>query len=148
MYNNDYNYKQSSKLIKEKKENSNVFSTNYGFSLAIEKCNRRLEKLKNEKNLLMTINSQYPCIDPRNLMFPMRQPVCPNPMMYAYQFIPPKIYETAKMPQMSQPFPQSLDNIQIGMKLPQNNINTTETGFNYSDLSFLVNSLKGFKPDI
>ena len=90
---------------------------NYEYSLAITKCNERLEKLRNRERYLLELKSKLNYMpDYRNFIIPLRKPVNPNPMLYAYQFIPPK-YEPLPKPIITKPVmtPEFMD----GIKMPQ-----------------------------
>ena len=98
-------------------EISSPLGYNYEYSLAISKCNERLERLKNRQRYLLDLNSKLNYMpDYRNFIIPLRKPVNPNPMLYAYQFIPPK-YEPIPKPIMTKPVltPEFMD----GIKMPQ-----------------------------
>ena len=98
-------------------EISSPLGYNYEYSLAISKCNERLEKLKNRQRQLLDLNSKLNYMpDYRNFIIPLRKPVNPNPMLYAYQFIPPK-YEPIPKPIITKPVltPEFMD----GIKIPQ-----------------------------
>ena len=96
---------------------SSKLGYNYEYSLAITKCNERLEKLKNRERYLLDLKSKLNYMpDYRNFIIPLRKPVNPNPMLYAYQFIPPK-YEPIPKPIITKPVmtPEFMD----GIKMPQ-----------------------------
>ena len=101
----------------KKDEISSPLGYNYEYSLAISKCNERLERLKNRQRYLLDLNSKLNYMpDYRNFIIPLRKPVNTNPMLYAYQFIPPK-YEPIPKPIMTKPVltPEFMD----GIKMPQ-----------------------------
>ena len=103
------------------KETHSPLSYNYEYSLAISKCNERLEKLRNRERYLYELKSKLNYMpDYRNFIIPLRKPVNPNPMLYAYQFIPPKVKMIQK-PFMTKPVftPQ----YEEGQKIPQDNCN-------------------------
>ena len=54
--------------------------------------------------------------DYRNFIIPLRKPVNPNPMLYAYQFIPPK-YEPIPKPIITKPV--LIPEFNEGIKIPQ-----------------------------
>ena len=56
--------------------------------------------------------------DYRNFIIPLRKPVNPNPMLYAYQFIPPK-YTPLQKPKMTKPV--QTPQFDHGIRMPQNN---------------------------
>ena len=92
---------------------------NYEYSLAISKCNERLEKLRNRQRYLLELKSKLNYMpDYRNFIIPLRKPVNPNPMLYAYQFIPPKVHSLEK-PIMTKPVLKP--SIEDGIKMPQIN---------------------------
>ena len=92
---------------------------NYEYSLAISKCNERLEKLRNRQRYLLELKSKLNYMpDYRNFIIPLRKPVNPNPMLYAYQFIPPKVQSLEK-PIMTRPVLKP--SIEDGIKMPQIN---------------------------
>ena len=96
---------------------SSPLGYNYEYSLAITKCNERLEKLRNRERNLLELKSRLNYMpDYRNFIIPLRKPVNPNPMLYAYQFIPPK-YEPIPKPIITKPVltPEFMD----GIKIPQ-----------------------------
>ena len=96
---------------------SSKLGYNYEYSLAITKCNERLEKLRNRERYLLDLKSKLNYMpDYRNFIIPLRKPVNPNPMLYAYQFIPPK-YEPIPKPIITKPVmtPEFMD----GIKMPQ-----------------------------
>ena len=96
---------------------SSPLGYNYEYSLAITKCNERLEKLRNRERYLLDLKSKLNYMpDYRNFIIPLRKPVNPNPMLYAYQFIPPK-YEPLPKPIITKPVltPEFMD----GIKIPQ-----------------------------
>ena len=98
-------------------EISSPLGYNYEYSLAISKCNERLERLKNRQRYLLDLNSKLNYMpDYRNFIIPLRKPVNPNPMLYAYQFVPPK-YEPIPKPIITKPVmtPEFMD----GIKIPQ-----------------------------
>ena len=96
-----------------------ILSNNYSYSLAISKCNKKLEKLKNEQYKLYQLQNQLNMMpDYRNILWPLRKPVNPNPMIYIYQFLPPKIYEPLNKPIRT--FPVSRQTIQFGNRMKQN----------------------------
>ena len=98
-------------------EISSPLGYNYEYSLAISKCNERLEKLRNRQRYLLDLNSKLNNMpDYRNFIIPLRKPVNPNPMLYAYQFIPPK-YNPIPKPMITKPVltPEFMD----GIKIPQ-----------------------------
>ena len=106
-----------SKSSHHNNEISSPLGYNYEYSLAISKCNERLERLKNRQRYLLDLNSKLNYMpDYRNFIIPLRKPVNPNPMLYAYQFIPPK-YEPIPKPIMTKPVltPEFMD----GIKMPQ-----------------------------
>ena len=110
-------------------DNNNKKSTlgfNYEYSLAISQCNKRLEKLRNEQRNLMNYKDRFNLFpDYRNFLWPLRRPIYPNPMLYAYQFLPPPIYQPLKTPTMTLPI--SKPNIQYGQKTAQYNLNKVDT---------------------
>ena len=61
--------------------------------------------------------------DYRNFIIPLRKPVNPNPMLYAYQFIPPK-YEPMQKPIITKPV--LTPEFQDGIKIPQNYCNVED----------------------
>ena len=96
---------------------SSPLGYNYEYSLAISKCNERLERLRNRQRYLLDLNSKLNYMpDYRNFIIPLRKPVNPNPMLYAYQFVPPK-YEPIPKPIITKPVftPEFMD----GIKIPQ-----------------------------
>ena len=100
-------------------ETSSPLGYNYEYSLAISKCNERLEKLKNRERYLLELKSRLNYMpDYRNFIIPLRKPVNPNPMLYAYQFLPPK-YEPLQKPIMTKPV--STPYLDHGIRMPQNN---------------------------
>ena len=108
-------------------EISSPLGYNYEYSLAISKCNERLERLKNRQRQLLDLNSKLNYMpDYRNFIIPLRKPVNPNPMLYAYQFIPPK-YETIPKPIITKPVmtPEFMD----GIKIPQQECYPEDTLF-------------------
>ena len=108
-------------------EISSPLGYNYEYSLAISKCNERLEKLKNRQRQLLDLNSKLNYMpDYRNFIIPLRKPVNPNPMLYAYQFIPPK-YEPIPKPIITKPVltPEFMD----GIKIPQKECYPEDTLF-------------------
>ena len=108
-------------------EISSPLGYNYEYSLAISKCNERLEKLKNRQRQLLDLNSKLNYMpDYRNFIIPLRKPVNPNPMLYAYQFIPPK-YEPIPKPIITKPVltPEFMD----GIKIPQQECYPEDTLF-------------------
>ena len=108
-------------------EISSPLGYNYEYSLAISKCNERLERLKNRQRQLLDLNSKLNYMpDYRNFIIPLRKPVNPNPMLYAYQFIPPK-YEPIPKPIITKPVmtPEFMD----GIKIPQQECYPEDTLF-------------------
>ena len=108
-------------------EISSPLGYNYEYSLAISKCNERLERLKNRQRYLLDLNSKLNYMpDYRNFIIPLRKPVNPNPMLYAYQFIPPK-YEPIPKPIITKPVmtPEFMD----GIKIPQQECYPEDTLF-------------------
>ena len=108
-------------------EISSPLGYNYEYSLAISKCNERLEKLKNRQRQLLDLNSKLNYMpDYRNFIIPLRKPVNPNPMLYAYQFIPPK-YEPIPKPIITKPVltPEFME----GIKIPQQECYPEDTLF-------------------
>ena len=101
------------------REFSSTLGYNYDYSLAITKCNERLEKLKNRERFLLELKTKLNYMpDYRNFIIPLRKPVNPNPMLYAYQFIPPK-YEPLQKPIMTKPV--FTPYIGHGIRMPQDN---------------------------
>ena len=101
-----------------KRKVESPLSSNYLYSLAISECNARLNRLRSTKSDLNFIQSQLHRLpDPRNFLWPLRRPVNPNPMMYAYQFVPPKIYEP--LPKPIRTLPVSRETIQVGNRMKQ-----------------------------
>ena len=115
MLNSNYN--------KSNENNKNSFSSNrlgsnYEYSLAISKCNERLEKLKNQKHFMLgKRNYINNLVDYRNFMWPLRKPVEPNPMLYAYQFLPPPLPTVQRKPKMTMPV--SMQQAQNGLYMMQ-----------------------------
>ena len=108
-------------------EISSPLGYNYEYSLAISKCNERLERLKNRQRQLLDLNSKLNYMpDYRNFIIPLRKPVNPNPMLYAFQFIPPK-YEPIPKPIITKPVmtPEFMD----GIKIPQQECYPEDTLF-------------------
>ena len=108
-------------------EISSPLGYNYEYSLAISKCNERLERLKNRQRQLLDLNAKLNYMpDYRNFIIPLRKPVNPNPMLYAYQFIPPK-YEPIPKPIITKPVmtPEFMD----GIKIPQQECYPEDTLF-------------------
>ena len=108
-------------------EISSPLGYNYEYSLAISKCNERLERLKNRQRQLLDLNSKLNYMpNYRNFIIPLRKPVNPNPMLYAYQFIPPK-YEPIPKPIITKPVmtPEFMD----GIKIPQQECYPEDTLF-------------------
>ena len=108
-------------------EISSPLGYNYEYSLAISKCKERLERLKNRQRQLLDLNSKLNYMpDYRNFIIPLRKPVNPNPMLYAYQFIPPK-YEPIPKPIITKPVmtPEFMD----GIKIPQQECYPEDTLF-------------------
>ena len=105
-------------------EKSSKLGYNYEYSLAISKCNERLEKLRNRERYLLDLKSKLNYMpDYRNFIIPLRKPVNPNPMLYAYQFIPPK-YEPMQKPIITKPV--LTPEFQDGIKIPQNYCNVED----------------------
>ena len=103
-----------------------ILGFNYDFSIAINECNKRLEKLRNQqRNLLYYKNGFNLFPDYRNFLWPLRKPIFPNPMLYAYQFLPPPIYQPLKTPVMTLPI--NKPNIQYGQRTAQHNLNKVDT---------------------
>ena len=101
-------------------ESKSQLGYNYEYSLAISKCNERLEKLRNRQRYLLELKSKLNYMpDYRNFLIPLRKPVNPNPMLYAYQFIPPKVQEPLQKPIMTRPVLRPA--IEDGIKMPQEN---------------------------
>ena len=101
-------------------ESKSQLGYNYEYSLAISKCNERLEKLRNRQRYLLELKSKLNYMpDYRNFLIPLRKPVNPNPMLYAYQFIPPKVQEPLRKPIMTRPVLRPA--IEDGIKMPQEN---------------------------
>ena len=100
-------------------ESKSQLGYNYEYSLAISKCNERLEKLRNRQRYLLELKSKLNYMpDYRNFIIPLRKPVNPNPMLYAYQFIPPKVQPLEK-PIMTRPVLKP--SLEDGIRMPQNN---------------------------
>ena len=100
-------------------ESKSQLGYNYEYSLAISKCNERLEKLRNRQRYLLELKSKLNYMpDYRNFIIPLRKPVNPNPMLYAYQFIPPKVQSLEK-PIMTRPVLKP--SVEDGIKMPQIN---------------------------
>lgn len=96
----------------------NRLGSNYEYSLAISKCNQRLERLKNQKNFILGKKNYLNNLsDYRNFMWPLRKPVEPNPMLYAYQFIPPPLIEPQRKPKMT--YPVNIPTIKNGIFMRQ-----------------------------
>ena len=102
-----------------------ILGFNYDFSIAINECNKRLEKLRNEQRNLIYYKNRINLVpDYRNFLWPLRKPIFPNPMLYAYQFLPPPIYQPLKTPVMTLPI--NKPNIQYGQRTAQHNLNKDE----------------------
>jgi len=103
-----------------------ILGFNYDFSIAINECNKRLEKLRNEQRNLIYYKNRFNLVpDYRNFLWPLRKPIFPNPMLYAYQFLPPPIYQPLKTPVMTLPI--NKPNIQYGQRTAQHNLNKVDT---------------------
>ena len=112
-------YNSSSHDNRDNRDTSSTLGYNYEYSLAISKCNERLEKLRNRQRYLLELKSKLNYMpDYRNFIIPLRKPVNPNPMLYAYQFIPPKVQSLEK-PIMTRPVLKP--SIEDGIKMPQIN---------------------------
>ena len=102
-----------------------ILGFNYDFSIAINECNKRLEKLRNQQRNLLYYKNSFIVPDYRNFLWPLRKPIFPNPMLYAYQFLPPPIYQPLKTPVMTLPI--NKPNIQYGQRTAQHNLNKVDT---------------------
>ena len=102
-----------------------ILGFNYDFSIAINECNKRLEKLRNQQRNLLYYKNGFIVPDYRNFLWPLRKPIFPNPMLYAYQFLPPPIYQPLKTPVMTLPI--NKPNIQYGQRTAQHNLNKVDT---------------------
>ena len=103
-------------------ESRSTLGHNYEYSLAISKCNERLEKLRNRERYLLELKSKLNYMpDYRNFLIPLRKPVNPNPMLYAYQFLPPIVKEPIHEPIMTKPV--LTPNFSHGIRMPQQNVN-------------------------
>ena len=103
-----------------------ILGFNYDFSIAINECNKRLEKLRDQQRNLLDYKNGFNLIpDYRNFLWPLRKPIFPNPMLYAYQFLPPPIYQPLKTPVMTLPI--NKPNIQYGQRTAQHNLNKVDT---------------------
>ena len=56
-------------------------------------------------------------VDYRNFMWPLRKPVEPNPILYAYQFLPPPLPTVQRKPKMTMPV--SMPQAQNGLYMMQ-----------------------------
>lgn len=120
---------------------NNALSSNYDFSIAISKCQSRLERLKGQQSVLN--NKKYQLcnyIDYRNFIWPLRKPVSPNPLLYAYQFIPPKFPLPQKPPMMTTPvnLPSVRRGIRMRQQRPPSHI---KYGFNGDDINMFIEGM-------
>ena len=104
----------------ENKKDPSKLSFNYDFSLAISKCQQRLDRLRKTQDYLNFVNYKISLMpDYRNFLWPLRRPINPNPMLYAYQFLPPPLFE--KNREIIKSTPVTHLPVDEGRKIPQEN---------------------------
>ena len=83
---------------------SKRLNKNYEYSLAIEKCQKRLERLRSQQDFITGKKNYMDNLwDYYSHIWPARKIVHPNPMLYAYQFVPPPLPKICSKPRQTLP---------------------------------------------